>query len=65
MTRTTRILVFSRYATLPDNVVRAITTRLGRRLGRSFAVFPIPFLEECGPMLPAAMGGPGWIARCR
>jgi DNA helicase-2/ATP-dependent DNA helicase PcrA len=65
MTRTTRILVFSGYATLPDDVVRTITARLGRRLGRSFTVFPSPFLEECGPTLLPAIGGPGWIGRYR
>ena len=29
------------------------------------AVFPSPFLDECGPTLPAAIDGPGWIPRYR
>jgi superfamily I DNA/RNA helicase len=66
MTRATRILVFSSYATLPDDIARQITNgRVGQRLGRRLRVFPSPFLDECGPTLRAAIRGEDWVPRYR
>lgn len=65
MTRTQRILVFSSYFMLPETIVRRITSRTGRRYGRSLQVFPSPFLEQCGRTLQRAIRGAEWIVRFR
>jgi hypothetical protein len=65
MTRTPRILVFSSYFMLPDTIVRRITSRTGRRYGRSLQVFPSRFLEQCGRALPRAIRGAERIVRYR
>jgi len=65
MTRTTKILLFSIYSMLPDNIARQITTRIGNRLGRSLRVFPSPFLDECGGTLARAIPGEVWVDRYR
>jgi superfamily I DNA/RNA helicase len=65
MTRTTRILAFSSYSMLPGDIVRKITTRIGRWAGGSYRVFPSPFLDECGPTLSQAVRGADWIAAYR